>query len=540
MRLDFRNIGKGLEAVAGAKQARDLAQESARFDVTEGAYGPGLQENIQQLQGLRAQDPAQANAYDQAIGELTRRSAMTAPDFSVASGPTNVASRQEARQAAAPMRAEGLAGVYRRYGDVEQADALETRAFEQQRGLAQERRAQTAEERAAGADVRAQTSFETQQTEAGLRLKGLERTEVELQRASDFAEFAAERPEATVTELKDAAFKQFKFTPKQWQDTVTTRLGIENAEMDSFKNSVKKKMQGKNLSQVGELYNSDPDFDDKTDLAIVPGKNGAVTLNFIDKDSKTVTESQTFKNQALALEFLNKQATEPETIGSWMINLQKAESGLAKDAAAIRASDRSGIRAPDINEYVDAQGNVTLIDVGALPRDRNNQPILPQGLRKLPTGSATTKDLTPQQQRAFDALKNTDAFKSAVERGNQVRVRELLIANNIPPETFFGAAALPPGDGGGTARNPFDEPDEPPKPARPAAASRAEQPPSPAQLRYLRERSVGVLTPRGQLEAAANAGNPAALQELERRVAGEEDSAQRNFENTQRQMRGLQ
>jgi hypothetical protein len=157
MRLDFRNIGKGLEAIAGAKQARDLAQESARYDVTEGAYGPALQENIQQLQGLREQDPAQAPAYDEAIRELTRRQGLTAPDFSVASGPTSYGTRQEARQAAAPMRAEGLAGVYRRYGDVDQADELEARAFEQQRGLAREgREAQDFETRQAAAQQQRQ------------------------------------------------------------------------------------------------------------------------------------------------------------------------------------------------------------------------------------------------------------------------------------------------------------------------------------------------------------------------------------------------
>jgi hypothetical protein len=159
MRLDFRNIGKGLEAIAGAKQARDLAQESARYDVTQGAYGPGLQENIQQLQGLREQDPAQAPAYDQAIAELTRRQGLTAPDYSVASGAQDYGTRQEARQAAAPARAEGLAGVYRRYGDVAQADALEARAFEQQRGIAREARDVARE----GRDVQA---FDTQQAAA--------------------------------------------------------------------------------------------------------------------------------------------------------------------------------------------------------------------------------------------------------------------------------------------------------------------------------------------------------------------------------------
>lgn len=342
MRLNWNNIGRGLEAIAGAKQARDLAQTSARFDVTEGAYGPGLQENIQQLEGLKAQDPAQAAAYDQAIGELTRRQGLTAPDYSIASGPTNFATRQEARQAAAPIRAEALAGVYRQYGDVAQADALEARAMEQQRALAAESRAQAAENRA-------QQSFATNMTETGLRINQLLRNEGQAQRASDFANFAAENPNATVAELKDVAFKQFKFTPKQWQETVATRLQIETGEMDIFKNNIKKKLQGRNLSQIGELYNTDPDFDDKTDLAIVPGKGGAVTLNFIDKASGRVASTQTFKNEALATEYLNKQATEPENIGSWMLALQKTQSAMDAQAAAIRASDATtGLRAQQV------------------------------------------------------------------------------------------------------------------------------------------------------------------------------------------------
>jgi hypothetical protein len=180
----------------------------------------------------------------------------------------------------------------------------------------------------------------------GIQLKGLTRIEAEAAQATNFANFAAERPDAPIAELKEAAFKQFKFTPKQWQDTVTTRLGIENAEMDSFKNGIKKKLQGKNLTQLGSLYNSDPDFDDKTDLAIVPGKGGAVTLNFIDKATKKITGTQTFKNDAQAVEYLNRQATEPETIGSWMLNLGKTEAAIAASKAASAASaSTSGLNA---------------------------------------------------------------------------------------------------------------------------------------------------------------------------------------------------
>jgi hypothetical protein len=351
MRLDFRNIGKGLEAIAGAKQARDLAQESARYDVTQGAYGPGLQENIQQLEGLKAQDPAQAPAYDQAIAELTRRQGLTAPDYSVASGPTNFATRQEARQAAAPMRAEGLAGVYRQYGDVAKADALEARAYEQQRALAQEERAKAAEGRAVSAEGRAAQDFATRQTLTGLQINAATRADAEQQRAADFSNFAAENPNLTTAELKDAAFKQYKFTPKQWQDAVNTRLGISDTEQKLFVSGVKDKLKGKNLQQLGALYNSDPDFDDKTDLAIVPGKGGAVTLNFIDKATNKITGTQSFKNEALATEYLNKQATEPETIGSWMMNLRKTESGIEAQGAATEASRATvGLRNAQIGQ----------------------------------------------------------------------------------------------------------------------------------------------------------------------------------------------
>jgi hypothetical protein len=332
---------------------QSLAQEAGRYGVTEGAYGPGLQENIQQLQSLREQDPTQAPAYDQAIAELTRRQGLTAPDFSVASGPTNFATRQEARQAAAPLRTEGLAGVYRQYGDIAKADELEARAFEQQRAIAREAR----DVERAG---RESQEFATRQTETGLRINQLTRTDAEQQRETDFSSYAAENPDMSVKDLKEAAFKQFKFSPAQWQKVVTTRLGIENAEMDSFKNNVRKKLQGKNINQVGELYNTDPDFDDKTDLAIVPGKGGAVTLNFIDKATKTVKESQTFKNQAIALEYLNKQATEPETIGSWMMNLRKTESAIDAQGAAAEASRATvGLRGAQAKQLKESAENAT-------------------------------------------------------------------------------------------------------------------------------------------------------------------------------------
>jgi hypothetical protein len=180
----------------------------------------------------------------------------------------------------------------------------------------------------------------------GIQIKGAKRVEAEAEQATNFAAFAAENPNATTQELKDAAFKQFKFTPDQWRKTVNTRLGIKEDEQKDFVLNIKDKLKGKNLTQLGTLYNTDPDFDDKTDLAIVPGKGGAVTLNFIDKATQRITGTQTFKNEAMATEYLNRQATEPETIGSWMLNLGKTEAAIAASKAASAAStSTSGLNA---------------------------------------------------------------------------------------------------------------------------------------------------------------------------------------------------
>ena len=334
----FSTASSAMKAREERKLKERIAQESERYGVTEGAYGQDLQQNIEQLRGLQAQDPGQAAIYEKSIEELTRRQGLTAPDFSVGSRAQNFGTREEAEMAARPMRTQGLAGVYRGAGEVEKADELETRAFEQQRSLAQEKRAQ------AQFDQQQKLS-ELQIEGAGLTLKKGRREAEELAKQDGFQAFAAENPNATTQQLKDAAFKQFKFSPKQWQDAVNIRLDIKEGEQKDFVLNVKNKLKGKNLQQIGSLYNTDPDFDDKTDLAIVPGKKGAVTLNFIDKATNKITGSQTFSNEALATEYLNKQATEPEVIGSWMINLREKE-------ARIAASNRTSPGTPSLSQKV--------------------------------------------------------------------------------------------------------------------------------------------------------------------------------------------
>ncbi len=297
------------ETIRQGQIERDLAEEAKKYKVTEGAYGSELGSNIEQLRGLQQQNPELANQYEPAIAELQRRQGLTAPDYSVASGGQNFATMQEAQRAATPMRTAGLADVYRGYGMEDKASELESRALQ---GRA-----------------------------AALQVGKLEREDTAETRYANFSDYAAQNPNLTGAELKKAAVEQFKLNPGQVEKYVTQRLNIDKADYDSFKLNVQKKVQGKNLAQLGSLYNSDPDFDDKTDLAIVPGKGGAVTLNFIDKASGKITGTQSFKNEALATEYLVKQAVEPETLGSWMLGIQSKEQQIAASQANVRASDAS-------------------------------------------------------------------------------------------------------------------------------------------------------------------------------------------------------
>ena len=366
---------------------------------------------------------------------------------------------------------------------------------------------------------------------AGFELTAAERAAADAQKMDDFSAWRSQNPQADFAAMSTKAQELGMSTDAQFK-IASNLTGIKEQEFKASQQRIQELVKDQGLDGLLKAHKESKDLDPNSHFEVTRGQGGRITLNRVNTATGEIVQPNVFSgSEAETTAYLNKQATNPATVIDFTMNLEK-------NKAAIRASDRSGIRAPDINEYVDAQGNVRLIDVGALPRGKDGQPVLPQGLRKLPTGSASPKDLTPQQQRAFDALKGTDAFKTAVERGDQTSIRKLLTANAIPPEAFYGAAAAPPGGGDWTATPPPAAPaaDKRPQPA----VSRGEQQPSAGALRALRERSVGVLTPRGQLEAAAAAGNPAAIQELERRTANESAAAERNSQMTREQMRGLQ
>lgn len=200
MRLNWNNIGKGLEAIAKAKQASELTAAEQRMPgITEGAYGPELQGNIEQVRGLQQEainrqiaqgvDPIQATAqvgeqYAPAIAELRRRQGLTQADYSVGSQGPNYRYQDMALAQQGLQRAQMEADVYRKYGDREMAqkvmDAARAGLYRaEQAGYARagEERAQSAEGRAQSAEERAQ-ALRAEQASAAARRKQLEEIQV--------------------------------------------------------------------------------------------------------------------------------------------------------------------------------------------------------------------------------------------------------------------------------------------------------------------------------------------------------------------------
>lgn len=355
----FRGLAGGMQT--GLQLGQQLRQRRMEDELAKAYAKPEefvdyTPDQLKQIQGLQAAGGYDVQAVPGAEGQAptlrytARPESMYYDDMGQPEAPIEIAPQRVQRyggQTVAgqfnPTELRGLqmqeaARVLGSYGDVRGAAALQAQADEQ----AYQARIRPLQEEQLRGSIAGQAQ---QRNLTGLQLKAAERTEGELQNAANFSNFVAANPNLTTAQLKDVAFKEFKFTPKQWQDAVNTRLGISDTEQKLFVAGIKDKLKGKNLQQLGALYNSDPDFDDKTDLAIVPGKGGSVTLNFIDKATGRVTGSQSFKNEALATEYLNKQATEPENIGSWMLALQKTQSGIDAQQAQIRASDATvGLR----------------------------------------------------------------------------------------------------------------------------------------------------------------------------------------------------
>jgi len=280
----YNVVSKALKGRAERQLQERLAQESERYGVTEGAYGQGLGENVQQVQGLQQQALEQAryqgaseedlarieSQYAPSIAELQRRQGLTAPDYTVASRSMRpedtFATREEAEMAAKPMRTQGLARVYRDAGEIDKADELLERAEQQElRGI--------------------------QRQAAELNLKGAQRTEkqaeafgVATQRIADaraagqivdsqFLRTIAADTGANFNSLLDSAAKELGFEDSQGAAAIK-KLKANLA-----------KAAGGGVDGLNTFLseNFDPDKTDKTLPKVVKDKQGNFVVMYGDK-----------------------------------------------------------------------------------------------------------------------------------------------------------------------------------------------------------------------------------------------------------------
>lgn len=557
MRLNWNNIGKGLEAIAGAKKARDLAQESERYNVTEGAYGQGLSENLQQVISARDQalqtlgeqaSPEERqrvlDQYTPAMSELSRRVGLEAPDYSVASGAQNFATRQEARQAAAPLRAEGLAGVYRRYGDVEKADALETRAYEQQRALA-------AEGRAAAGELRAGQEFSTRQTLTGLQIEDATRTQAARARMDDFNSWRSKNPTADFTAINTKVQELGMGVEEQFK-VASNLTGIREQAFKASAQRIEELVKNQGLDGLLKAHKESNDLDPNSHFEIIRGKGGALSLNRVNTTTGEVIQPNVFSgNEAETVKYLNTAAVSPATIIDYTLNLEKTKLGMRKDEAAIRASDAQTRDAgkSSIEKNLATLGRlgieVSPEDVRAMAGIKQEK-LSPEAAARLEAITASVKGNDSPKALAEAQLAITELFKGeALKQRNTTIVRGLKTANSkndlpaaikqlqdagVGDETIVGLAKQ-----AGVTLPPSFVPAAPAAaPAAPAAA-----PVSPRTGLSSGRQQYGPLTPRSLIEADARAGNPNAIAYLRQQEQNAVDLERARTENAMRAAQGL-
>jgi hypothetical protein len=431
----LRGLNEGLQTglrlggtLRDARQRRALADESARFNVTEGAYGEDLQQNIQQLEGLRAQDPEQAAAYSQAIDELQRRSQMTAPDFSIASGPQAFGTREEATRAARPMRAEGLANVYERFGDIEQAEAARERADTARLRASQIRKTEREDEQLGKLD-----KVNTQSAEwLNKRLTGEDGQRREPTLEDSMA--AAQHRVSLLT--SEGLGDQAAAATDQFLSMAARQITVQNAARDQAIGQVASALQAGDLTPLADFYNRFvPDGATVTGVKQDP-KTGQITVSrqLLDgtkvQDAVVGTREQILasvigmadpKEVLVQAQRMFDNNIKTQQLG---LDVQRTKSQLARDAAAI--ADRK----TTLEKTVDA-----LRGYGINPTDAQIQALAgikeegmsPEGKARLEVLMEQSKNITPGSK----AAENLDSQLTDLFNQERVRIRDTKIVSGL-------------------------------------------------------------------------------------------------------------
>lgn len=138
---------------------------------------------------------------------------------------------------------------------------------------------------------------------------------------------------------------KFNLTTDQQRKIAGDIVGVGETEIKALDVYITQKFQNKDLTQVLDIYKTNPKFDDKMhyDSAIDP-KTGKVTLTKVEtladgKSGKVLSAPQTFDNEALALGFLYKGAKDAGQQAEWALGVQTKQAQLAESVAGTKVKN---------------------------------------------------------------------------------------------------------------------------------------------------------------------------------------------------------
>ena len=449
MRLNWSNLGKGLEAIANAKIARDVANAGNKAPgVTEGAYGSGLQENYNQVQGLKQQAIYDAagnedaiaqveQQYNPALEELQRRAGLTKADYSVGGSP-NYSSRERAMAEQGLMRSQREAEAYRKFGMTDKANEVEGLALNRKLQLTQEDRALSAEARAQAGEARDGKRFTTEQAQRELGLVQAQREESQVGAMERFNALIKDLPPEQRTEENMRKFadeaglnreSQLKVYAQEYQINQN-----EMAAMDQYVDRVLSK--NPTLKGVLDAYKSDSRLDPNTHVVkSVDEKTGAVTLTQVKtleggKDGEPIMTLGTFPNEAVALSQLRAQAKDPSALAKWTMDERDRkieDQKLEADVARLKvAQDQQKTNNARLVEDMAAADRQKLRDLEKDARDRKMDEAQLANVKaetllraQKATGQLTSDDVLKATMRLLAADPELDP-KVAVKRVQEV------------------------------------------------------------------------------------------------------------------------
>ena len=407
---------RGLDAYDKARKERLMSEaEKQTPTITEGAYGPGLEENIQQVMGLRDQalkatggdEAAIARVdaqYNPALQELQRRAGLTQADYSLGSAGPNYETLQRATGQQGLVTAMNQAKVYRQLGEPEKAAQLEADA---RRSLAE---IETSEYQAKARPLALRAAElgidkQTQDLATGaLTLAEKQRAAKEAENLQSFQGAVAALPpeqQNNSRTLMDLATK-FNLTTQQQDKLIADRANRSTNEITLARNEITKLVKGKSLDQLSDLHKTNDMLDPGRHFEVLRNSKGGVILQMVDSATGDPIGPPAFKgSEAEATKYLYTAATAPETLVEYAASLEKARLDAKKTQAQITKDEALGLaatrnaasnaanaatteayrRSQGIKPFTNAAGEVVMVDVAKLPVNADGTISMPKGLR---------------------------------------------------------------------------------------------------------------------------------------------------------------